>query len=99
MLYETVKEQDNFVSITHACVLTDILVAIGYIVARYAAYGKSYILVEALPKLMLYGNMALKEYMVSRQNIALGFALCYICSLPNLLYFPYSTSSNVLTYT
>ena len=49
MLYETVKEQDNFVSITHACVLTDILVAIGYIVARYAAYRKSYILVEALP--------------------------------------------------
>ena len=70
MLYETVKEQDNFVSITHARVLMDTLVAIGYIIA----YGKSYILVEAMPKLVLYGKYDTQR-VVLRQNIVLGFAL------------------------
>ena len=32
-------------------------------------------------------------------NIALGFALCYISHLGLVLYFPYSTGGNDLTFT
>ena len=39
------------------------------------------------------------QRMVSRRNIALGFASCYICLLPTLfmLYFPYSTRGSALS--
>ena len=56
MLYVTLKEQDTFVNITHACILKDTLynICCSSIIVRYAAYEKFSILVKALPKVVLY---------------------------------------------
>ena len=66
MLYATLKEWDAFVTITHACVLTNTLVGCNsdlWILQEF------FILVEALPKLMLYGKYGTQR-VVSRRNIA-----------------------------
>ena len=80
-------------------VLTDVLVVLR-ITVSYAAYGKLSILVKALPKLMLYGKYGTQR-VVLKQNIALSFALCYICLSPTLFvsYFLHSAANNNLTYT
>ena len=50
--------------------------------------------------LVLYGKYSTQR-VVSRRNIALGFASCYICLSPTLfmLYFPYSTCGSALSST
>ena len=49
---------------------------------------------------VLYGKYSTQR-VVSRRNITLGFALCYICLSPTLfvLYFPYSTRGSALSST
>ena len=58
-----------------------------------------YYVVKALPMLVLYGKYGIQR-VLSRRNIALSFALCYICLLPTLFvpYFSYGTRGNALTH-
>ena len=58
-----------------------------------------YYVVKALPMLVLYGKYGIQR-MISRRNIVLSFALCYICLLPTLFvpYFSYGTRGNALTH-
>ena len=62
------------------------------------AYRKFSVLVKALPMFVLYGEYGTQR-VVPRINIALGFALCYICLSPTLFvpYFSYGTHGNALT--
>ena len=76
-----------FVCMTQAHVLMDMLAVR---MARYTAYRKFSIQVKALPKLVLHRKCGTQR-VVSRQNIGLGFTLCYTCPLSTVFCAIFST--------
>ena len=79
---------------SYKCASTSVMV-------RYAIRRK-FSVVKVFPKLVLYGKYS-NQRVVLRQNIALGFALCYVCLSPTLLhaihtYVSCNTNRNALTY-